>query len=214
MNTNSKDLYGLVNGDKALLERLVILNFNSKVDKSITKRTIKHFMDNQDELAYSLWYYLMKEHQIQATYTISRYDGKEKYDFIKQAKVNTNNSVHEWLKRYGTDVFGKHSTVNGTRYAYAREKDVNDSYNSYKQGRPMCLKSAKDTLVELGFQYVKTSFNIKGNKVTGVRVYRIVDKEFDKIMEDLNGDDIEEDDEVMDIEESDDNNDAIDVDEE
>ena len=211
MNTNSKDLYGLVNGDNALLERLVILCFNSKVDKNNTKRTVKYFMDNQNELAYSLWYYLMKEHRIQSSYSISRYDGQEKYEFIKRARVNTTNSVHDWLKQNATDVFNKHCSVKNMRYVYAREKDVNDSYNLYKLGKTMCLKTVKDTLVELGFQHVKTTLYIEDKRVTGVRVYRISEEDFEKIQEELNGDDIEEDEEGMIAEGDDNDNEEIDM---
>ena len=101
MNTNKKDLYGLIREDIATTSRLVILNFKDNLNgeiysKAEMNKKCHSFIDNPN-FAYSLYHYLSKEIDIGNDFNPCRYDGKDKDDFINAAQGENRNSVEDWL---------------------------------------------------------------------------------------------------------------------
>ena len=98
MNTNDPNLYGLTRSDEATKTRLVIIEFK---DNNLTPQewanVREKYIDNAD-FAYSLYTYLSEELEIPSTFSISRYNGEEKYDFINKACANNKNSLELWFE--------------------------------------------------------------------------------------------------------------------
>ena len=186
MNTNSKDLYGLVRGDEALIERLVILHFKDDVDRKYIDTTCATFA-NDPCFAYSLWYYLMYEHPISDGFSPVRYHGKEKREFIQRAKVEAGNSVIDWLLESHDEVFAQRQTIKGINYRVARERDVNSSYDYYKRSHPnqKCIQRPKDTLMQYNFLFVKTTVKTNDRIEKGVPMCRITEDNYNSLIERL-----------------------------
>ena len=75
MNTNSPDLYGLVNADNATLERLVIIEYKKK-DANTTLESLRSMLKKLNEdpcFDYSIWNYLKNDYEIPASYSPFRY---------------------------------------------------------------------------------------------------------------------------------------------
>ena len=103
---------------------------------------------------------------------------------LKQATPVNTNIIIDWLKANASVLFNSRAHFGDTRYVYARESDVNASFRAYKRLiNDKSVKSVKDTLVALGFQYLKTSLYVKGKGTTyGVRMYRVEADRFNDVI--------------------------------
>ena len=95
LNTNKKDLYGLLYGDEALLSRLVILDFDEPLtpdEWSAHKKsfgldeTNPNYAANKRKLAASLWHYLRYEYEIVERFNPCRYFEPEKTALINRLR--------------------------------------------------------------------------------------------------------------------------------
>jgi len=203
MNTNKKDLYGLIREDIATTSRLVILNFKDNLNgeiysKAEMNKKCHSFIDNPN-FAYSLYHYLSKEQDIGNSFNPCRYEGKDKDDFIDAAQGENRNSVEDWLvESYENnveieqkenekiitykDMFRKNKSKaqDGKTYIFILEKDANESYNTWKESHKdrLCLQYIKDTMEKLGFKRTTTTIN----KVKGVPIYKINETEFQTLI--------------------------------
>ena len=187
MNTNNEDLYGLIRGDKALKDRLVIMKFNEgNADKYGGKKKFdikcKSFIKNPN-FAYSLYHYLKEVRVINERFSPVRYEGKDKYDFIEKAQMSRKNSVEEWI----TDVMSrkgfKKRSFRKVPFMLVNESDANADYKtwcSYDKSR-IYMKSIKETMINLGFEYLKT--RIDGEQL---RIYRMEESKYNELMNKLN----------------------------
>ena len=193
MNTNQKDLYGLARGDKALIDRLVILNFkdNNGEDKTFDAKC-KSFIKNP-KFAYSLYHYLSKVRKIREGFSPVRYYGKDKYDFINGCHVENKNAVEDWFSERCNDETLCH--INKKKaYVYIKETEANSDYKYWKDGHKqrLCQNSIKETMTKLGFAYCSTTIN--GEK--GVKIYKMDKDKFDELVKRLTA--IEDDGEEID----------------
>ena len=202
MNTNNKDLYGLIRGDKALKERLVIMKFNEgNAEKYGGKKEFdlkcKSFINNPN-FAYSLYHYLKEVRVINEKFSPVRYEGKDKYDFIEDAQMSNKNSVEEWVTDLMKEGGFTKRSFRKVPYMLITESNANAAYRnwcSYDKSR-LYMKSIKDTMLALGFEYLKT--RIDGEQP---RVYRIEESKYKELMNKLNDEDDEEIEEADPIEE-------------
>lgn len=193
MNTNNKDLYGLIRGDKALKERLVIMKFNEgNAEKYGGKKEFnlkcKSFINNPN-FAYSLYHYLKEVRVINENFSPVRYEGKDKYDFIEDAQMSNKNSVEEWVTDLMKEGGFKKSIVRKVPFMFIIESDANAAYRnwcSYDKSR-FYMKSIKETMLTLGFDYKNTRINGEC-----VKVYRIEEDKYKELMNKLNDCDDEE----------------------
>lgn len=193
MNTNNEDLYGLIRGDKALKERLVIMKFNEgNAEKYGGKKGFetkcKSFINNPN-FAFSLYHYLKEVREINERFSPVRYEGKDKLEFIEKAQMKRKNSVEEWVTDLMNEGGFKKSIVRKVPYMFIIESDANGAYKnwcSYDKSR-LYLKSIKESMVSLGFEYKNTRINGECAKV-----YRIEEDKYKELMNKLN--DIDEDD--------------------
>ena len=111
------------------------------------------------------------------------------FEQVKQVQqptpVNTS-IVTDWLKANASILFIYRYQFKDTRYIYAQESDVNKSFRAYKRMiKDKSVKSVKDTLVALGFKYVKTSVNVGHDVIKGVRMYRIEKDKYNDVISHL-----------------------------
>lgn len=184
MNTNQKDLYGLARGDKALIDRLVILNFKDNVyPAEELNEKCRGFISNSN-FAYSLYHYLANVREIRNGFSPVRYYGKDKYDFIRGATSENKNSVEDWLVECCDGLKHERKNKDTSIDIVILEKQANESYNtwrSYHKDR-QCIQYIKTTMEKLGFKRTTTTIN----KVKGVPIYRIEKTKYDEIMSKLN----------------------------
>ena len=193
MNTNNKDLYGLIRGDKALKERLVIMKFNEgNAEKYGGKNEFdikcKSFIYNPN-FAYSLYHYLKEVRVINDKFSPVRYDGNDKFEFIDKAQMSNKNSVEEWITDLMNEGGFKKSIVRKVNYMFITEPDANGAYRnwcSYDKNR-LYIKSIKETMLALGFEFKDTRINGEHAKV-----YRIEEDKYKELMNKLNDCDDEE----------------------
>lgn len=185
MNTNSKDLYGLIRADNATLERLVIIEFKQDNDRNAIDAMAKKFTSDPC-FSYSLWNYLKNDYQIPSTFTTVRYHGSEKYQFIENAKVSVSNSVLDWFIDQHDNVFTK-TTIKKQACYVARERVVNQSYDYYKKSHPQqkCIQKPKETLMQYGFDTKTTSITTNGSVERGVRLYYINEEAYNALLQKL-----------------------------
>ena len=187
MNTNNKDLYGLIRGDKALKERLVIMKFNEgNAEKYGGKKEFnlkcKSFINNPN-FAYSLYHYLKEVRVINENFSPVRYEGKDKYDFIENAQMSNKNSVEEWITDLINEGGFKKAMVRKVPFMLITEPDANAAYRnwcSYDKSR-FYMKSIKETMLALGFDFKDTRINGEHAKV-----YRIEEEKYNELMNKLN----------------------------
>jgi len=171
MNTNKKDLYGLIRADDATISRLVILNFkDTPYPKDEMNKKCHSFIDNPN-FAYSLYHYLAEVRKIRECFNPCRYYGKDKYDFINSAQGDNKNSVEDWLVESYEELKHKNKT-----YIFFIEKLANDSYKQWKDNHKdrQCFQYIKDTMDKLGFKRTTTTIN----KAKGIPIYRMDETEF------------------------------------
>ena len=147
---------------------------------------------------------MKEEYEIPAGFSPVRYFGKDKYDFIEASNVESKNSVAEWLTDLLNDKEVQDSVqdseendeektyiepfelrkIKGKEYYILFEKDANESYKYWfdcNKNR-MQVKSIKETMLKLGFEY-------KDIKICGKakHTYRIEPKKLIELHEKLNG---------------------------
>lgn len=200
MNTNQKDLYGLARGDKALIDRLVILNFKDNVySTEELDQKCRGFISNSN-FAYSLYHYLANVREIRKGFSPVRYYGKDKYDFLRGATAENKNSVEDWFVEC-CDIEGfthERKLKDGTIEIFIFEKQANDSYNTWKQyhkDRKCMIQYIKETMKKLGFSYATTTID----KIKGVHIYKIEKTKYEEIMNNLSPE-LEDDGEEWEIE--------------
>lgn len=183
MNTNQKDLYGLARGDKALIDRLVILNFKDNVyPAEELNEKCRGFISNPN-FAYSLYHYLSSVREIRHGFSPVRYYGQDKYDFIRGATAENKNSVEDWFVECHEGLNHERKNKDGSIDIVIFEKVANESYKtwrSYHKDR-QCIQYIKATMEKLGFKRTTTTIN----KVKGVPIYRIEKTKYDEIMNKL-----------------------------
>ena len=181
MNTNQEDLYGLVRGDQALIERLVILDFKDCDDRYYIDKKCAEFANNPN-FGYSLYHYIRYIHQINPSFSPVRYFGEEKEKFINHAKMMNRNSVEDWLAERINENVDTYTSRN-IQYVYFQETSANESYRYYKRANEsrLCLVSIKETMLSLGFEYIKTTIDDEQ-----MRVYRMKQEKYDELVQKLN----------------------------
>ena len=211
MNTNDPKLYGFVRtDDDAALDRLVIIEFKpSDMSKKQFRDKAEYFLSNRD-FSYSLYKYLLEELEIPDDFTISRYDGIEKDQFILNANRTYKNSVGLYIARlakeyaqdpeqFENEYLGK---WNGIEYIYRRESEIKDEYTNWAKyhtdGKGIFAKeNVVKELVKMGFANVQTPIRNKETGVVqrGIRIVRIPVEEFKKFNPDIvcdDGEDLED----------------------
>ena len=97
MNTNSKDLYGLIRADEATLSRLVVLKFKPKPSEDYWKNALP--VDPlTPEFAYSFYYYLKHEYPVPEDWNPLRYYGKDKDDLVKELLESATSAPKRFIK--------------------------------------------------------------------------------------------------------------------
>ena len=97
MNTNSKDLYGLIRADDATLSRLVILRFKPKPSEDYWKDALP--VDPfTPEFAWSLYKYLSTEYPVPDDWNPLRYWSKDRDDLIQKLLEQANTAPKRFLK--------------------------------------------------------------------------------------------------------------------
>ena len=156
MNTNSNDLYGLINADTPVINRLVITEFKQTYSKEELDKLTRPFRYNTS-FAYSLWYYLMYEHQISPNYSSNRYFGEEKYEFIRKQRASVGNSVIEWFKVNGPNFINEFKGRDGTIHVKIYEKAANESYKEFIKNRPKAKLTISQTLTNEPFHFKRVT---------------------------------------------------------
>jgi hypothetical protein len=96
--SNIPDLYGVVRGDDALISRLVIIEMNENTNKpAFYKFTHELYDPSTPEFKYSFDQWLLNDFEIPTDFCPCRYYGKEKYEFIRNAKTVRRNSAEQWF---------------------------------------------------------------------------------------------------------------------
>jgi len=199
MNTNQPDLYGLIRGDSALKQRLVILNFkdgpadNDKKALRALDKKCKNMIEDPN-FAYTMYYYLANVREINPEFSPVRYYGEDKNQFIRQAQLIKRNSVEDWLSEYGLDLFHQRNIRGVGEVMYITKPEASKSYKDYKDrhNNRLCLAYIKETMLEHGFADKPMKFNVVTDKVdpeTGeyktvtknIDVFRMKKDDFDKL---------------------------------
>lgn len=99
INTNQKDLYGLINSDPADLRRLVIIEF-----KEATREVIENWEKvidvtiNNPDFGYSLFHYMCYEYKIPDWYKYSDHCTPDIRDeYITRSKGENENQIMRWI---------------------------------------------------------------------------------------------------------------------
>ena len=99
INTNQKDLYGLVNSDPADLRRLVVIEFNEATAdviaqwESVVDKTI-----HDPDFGYSLFHYMCYDYKIPDWYKHNDHCTPDiRNEYIKRAKGDNENQISRWL---------------------------------------------------------------------------------------------------------------------
>ena len=183
MNTNVRDLYGLVRGDNALIERLVILSFKKVENRNELHERARYFMTHPD-FAHSLYHYLAFTHEISEKFTPVRYYGQDKFDFIKRAQVCHKNMVEDWIVENSDEFTEKKFRGHDNSHKFMFQNTANESYRNYfrQQNSPVGPKKINQTMTDLGFEMIKITIN--GQCAT---IWRIPTSDFDELISKLSG---------------------------
>ena len=120
MNTNSRDLYGLIRSDDATLSRLVILKFKPKPTAQYWDGALP--VDPlTDEFAYSLYRYLKEELPVPDDWNPLRYWGKDRDEIVQVLKDAAGSAPKRFLKilcltnHSGEAPYNVIQTINGAK---------------------------------------------------------------------------------------------------
>ena len=163
MNTNSTDLYGLINAEEAVIKRLVILQFKQTYPKDELDRLTSKFI-HKTQFAWSLYYYLKNVHKRQQTYSPNRYFGKDRDEFIAKRRAAVPNSVVDWFLDIGSDLITINKAKSSNqRLAVLYEKAGNESYKLYANGRKNAKAGIRTTLTASPFHFTYTTVRCNGS---------------------------------------------------
>ena len=107
-NTNASNLYGVINADNAVIERIVIQAFGepmTKEDKEIIHKelgladSLDNYEDNCNKLGAALYQYLRYKYEIPKTFNPCRYDGKEKYRILEELRQTQTTIVERFVNQ-------------------------------------------------------------------------------------------------------------------
>ena len=102
MNTNKANLNGLKNCEKAVKDRLVIIEYkeDNKEFSELVDGLSDYILANHEEFIYSFYYYLLNDHPLDETnFTTERYDGEEKKAYIENINNKECGIVGRWIKQ-------------------------------------------------------------------------------------------------------------------
>ena len=156
LNTNQKDLKGLTRSDDATKSRLVIIKYQGCVayendaNFDFDEKCLSFI--NHPDFTWSLYYYLMYEHEIPKGFKTNRYYGKEKEEFIIEANRERKRPIEAFL----SDI----KMVNEDE-----ENNTTDELNNYEQNI-LCITYKKGTNKdkEVVLRFKTNDFNITYNR--------------------------------------------------
>ena len=186
MNTNDPTLYGLIRGDKALIDRLVILKFKKGWSDGIKFNAKNHSFTDNPNFAYSLYHYLKFKHEIPDTFCVRGYHGEDKNRILNELRMNSKTVIEEWLKDNSGIFINKKMRDGGEILKIASVQSVIDSYNMFvKNGNNRFAPTkVNETLINYGFQ--EKNMKIGQHQA---RHWFINSVKFDELIKKLNGDD-------------------------
>ena len=164
MNSNDPTLYGLIRGDNALKERLVILKFNSPWSDKKALMNFHHSFTDNPNFAYSLYHYLKFDHVIPEEFIPARYYGNDKWKIIDEMKMANKNAVEIYLKNKMRDIFyPKKMRSTDERIMAVIVENLSQSYNDYVKERDLKFAPPKvnETMKQLGFRERNMKINNK-----------------------------------------------------
>jgi hypothetical protein len=196
LNTNQPDLYGLIRGDSALIERLVILHFKPNDADTNWEQIRKELrLDNREaekDIAYSLYTYLRDEYQIKKNFSTSRYYEQEKFDLITKLRGSNKNSIGAWFSDFRNwtveeadrSVFSC-ASWNGVNYVHFKKLEVFNNYREHARNNMSSTIFKQDSV----YKYL-ISKGFEEKKIRGNIIMRITLKQFQELIS--QEDDIEE----------------------
>ena len=218
LNTNSKDLYGLINADSATISRLCILSFKPAISKSEWTEFKKsvglddsadNYNKTKNAFAAAFYHYLRHGYEIKADFSPCRYDGDDKYDIIQQLRKNsvklpgrfvrclmTQKEFNEDSEETQYTIIKKMSDKKRGVVMFVSTSEINKYWGYYVKDLPKndvgkyTSQSAIDELQRLGWEYKKTNT---------LRGYIINEEKYNEWREEINKATDEEDDELTEI---------------
>ena len=162
MNTNDPMLYGLIRADNPTISRMVIVEFKKTIYTPAEFRRIAEYYTKNADFAYSLYRYLKEDLVIPEDFSISRYDGAEKYEFIKKAKGDNRNSFEMFLeylvKRFDngfvSDNLTKRKFAKG-EFIYGSRDIILRNYKNFSDTNSLSDDRICKTLENYGWIYKK-----------------------------------------------------------
>lgn len=99
INTNQKDLYGLVNGDPADLRRLVVIEFKEATPEVINEwESVINKTIHDPDFGYSLFHYMAYDYKIPDWFDRDKHCTPDIRDeYIRRAKEENENQISRWL---------------------------------------------------------------------------------------------------------------------
>ena len=152
------------------------------------EKKCKEFINNPN-FAYSLYYYLMNDHQINDNFSPVRYYGEDKKKIIERFTSVNKNSVEDWFTEKYEEIMKTRKSKDET-YIYVEEKDANNNYRNWKLENlnRLHMKSIHDTMtINLKFEY--KSMKSKGKVI---KIYQMKEEDYNKLIAKLNNVDIDE----------------------
>jgi hypothetical protein len=188
LNTNQPDLYGLIRGDNALIERLVILHFKPKDEDTKWGEMRKDLcLDNRarrNDIAYSLYKYLRDDYIIKQKFSPSRYYEQEKFDLINKLRQSNKNSIDSWFCEFRSwttadsnySVF-KSASWGGVNYVYCKKLETFTNY------RDTTKSNCNSTIFkqENVYKYL-TSKGFEEKRINGNNILRIQLEKFQQLL--------------------------------
>ena len=218
LNTNSKDLYGLINADSATISRLCILSFKPAISKSEWTEFKKsvglddsadNYNKTKNAFAAAFYHYLRHSYEIKADFSPCRYDGDDKYDIIQQLRKNsvklpgrfvrclmTQKEFNEDSEETQYTIIKKMSDKKRGVVMFVSTSEINKYWGYYVKDLPKndvgkyTSQSAIDDLQRLGWEYKKTNT---------LRGYIINEEKYNEWREEINKATDDEDDELTEI---------------
>ena len=163
MNTNDSTLYGLIRADRATKSRMVIVEFKPTIYTPAEFRKIADYYTKNVDFAYSLYKYLKEDLEIPDDFTVSRYEGTEKDEFIKNAQTSNRNNFEMILEllvqRFNSgfaDDYITQKTFRKGDYIFGSRDKLIEFYKRYNETKsPLSDDRIHDSLLENGWEYKK-----------------------------------------------------------
>lgn len=138
-NTNDETLSGLCRTIPAVLERLVIVEYNEPTEES--KKEVDEISDLTELLSnpegetaksfiFTLYSYFLKQHELPEKFNIVRYSSPEKDEIIKEKQVANASFVESWIIEENKKLVKK-GYIKKVPTAYISIKEARASYKSW-----------------------------------------------------------------------------------